>query len=102
MNAENSLYMIGLFSYAMLMAGSIIWTGIGIARAVNQKQPYDFIFAIGMLACAIMFACLTLVVAEPQWLQPGALIPATRLAAAIAVLTLGATTAIHITREVLG
>lgn len=101
MNTENSLYLIGLFAYAMLMAGCIIWAGIGIARGINQQQPHEFVFAAGMIASAVLFACLTLVVAEPHWLEPGELIPTTRLAAAIAVLTLGSTTAIHITKEVL-
>lgn len=93
-NADNSLYILGLFSYAMLMAGCIVWTGIGISWWLEDRNHHELTFAIGMLASAVMFACLTLVVAAPPWLATGALVPLTRIVAAIAVVTLGdATTA---------
>lgn len=96
MDTNNMLYIVGLFSYAMLMAGCIIWAGIGISWWLNMHSPHQLVFAIGMLTAAIMFACLTLVVAEPSWLKPGALVPLTRIVAAMTVATLGTTTAAYL------
>ena len=96
MNTDNSLYIIGLFSYAMLMAGCIVWTGIGTSWWLEDRNPHELTFAIGMLASAVMFACLTLVVANPPWLTTGALVPLTRTVAAIAVITLGDATAAYL------
>lgn len=96
MNADNILYVLGLFSYAMLMAGCIVWAGIGISWWIAMRNPHQLVFAAGMITCAIMFACLTLVVAQPAWLEPGALVPLTRIAAAITVVTLGNTTVAYL------
>jgi hypothetical protein len=96
MDINNMLYIIGLFSYAMLMAGCIVWAGIGISWWLTMHDPYQLVFAIGMITAAIMFACLTLVVAQPIWLAPGALVPLTRIVAAITVATLGTTTAAYL------
>lgn len=87
------LYLTGLFTYSGLMALSIVWCGKSIAEWNDNKHPYMISAAIGSLASAIMFACLTLVVAEPHWLPEGALIPLTRIVAAISLIAFSHVTA---------